>query len=133
MSEQAKHTEAEYAESAKKYGHSCGPFEFNGYRYVRNAAGNNVCQLGDVGATVASEQENTGNGKLFAQAPDLLLERDRQAGQIRRLTRALNSMRTAVQSQELVKGYERKGDYIPPSMQAAYDEATAALAEGGAA
>lgn len=67
---------ADYAKSAAIYGHSCGPFEFNGYRYVRNASGNNVCQLGDVGATVTSEQENSANGNLFEQAPDTLIERD---------------------------------------------------------
>ncbi len=87
-----KYTPEQYAESARKYRITPGPWHFNGSRYVRSGIHPNtttVCQFGDVGSTIESDDENEANGNATASVPNLLIERDALKAENERLRKAL--------------------------------------------
>lgn len=135
-----KYTKEQYAACARKYGIRAGPHSAQASKTVaighelrpdifESANGHDPNGAGYVLDTVEVSGETPPQersiAKIAAQLPDLLIERDE-------LRAALEKMCRAVESQELVNRHARAGDYVPPSMQRAYEAARAAL-KGGAA
>jgi hypothetical protein len=142
MSEQAKHTAAEYAASAEKYGIPKGPYHSHG---VPTHIGSDMHQC-DVFADAADPGSKLplqalGSTKKQAKAlaliaatlPDLLIERDRQAEQILRLREACENSASVfdivVGTTEKITGATVVHAYAQCVQAAA--KCRAALAEGG--
>lgn len=148
MSEQAKHTEAEYAASAERYGIPCGPWSWSA---PEKDWGWEPRFLNDYKGSSVLEPENNGKGlyeaddlriscdpaiqPLFSTLPDLLIERDKQAEQIRRLREACENSASVfdivVGTTEKITGATVVHAYAQCVQAAA--KCRAALAEGGAA
>lgn len=95
----SNYTEQQYAESARKYGITPGPWHFNGSRYVRSGIHPNtttVCQFGDVGSTIESDDENEANGNATASVPNLLIERDALKAENERLRKAMEAVADSI-------------------------------------
>ncbi len=90
----SNYTPEQYAESARKYGITQGPYSFgrakNGRLYVFGADDRPVCGGFSARAGRSSQAETESNGNALASLPNLLIERDALKVENERLRAALD-------------------------------------------